>query len=182
MMNGVMLDLETLDTENTAVFPSFAAIQFDIKTGEMGEVFYQKITLKSALDAGLTIGADTIEWWMSQNRDTRLKMFEGAEHIITALARFSDFFLINIQRQFSEPIKIWGNSASFDCGILKNGYRAAKLSVPWDFRNERCYRSFVGEFPELGKNTIRTGHHDPIADCHYQIRRLCEVWKYINRK
>ncbi len=181
-MNHLMLDLETLDTENTAVFPSFAAVQFDIETGEIGEAFYQKVTLKSALDAGLTIGADTIKWWMSQDLSTRLKMFDEAEHIITALTRFSDFFLINIQRQFADPIKIWGNSASFDCGILKNGYRATKLTLPWDFRNERCYRSFVSEFPDIGEDISRGEAHNPIDDCLYQIKKLCAVWKHINHK
>ena len=66
MMNHVMLDLETLDTKTTAVFPSLAAIPFDIETGEMRKPFYQKITIQSALGIGLTIGADTIQWWMSQ--------------------------------------------------------------------------------------------------------------------
>lgn len=74
-MNHLMLDIETLGTSADAIFLSVAGVQFDPMTGALGEKFYKNVTLSSAIEAGRTINADTLKWWLEQKPDIMKRMF-----------------------------------------------------------------------------------------------------------
>jgi hypothetical protein len=171
----LMIDLETLDTRNTAAFPSLAAIPFDIETGMMGTPFYLTISLDSLFKAGLTVGAGTLQWWMDQRHEIAKKMFSSTVDLKDALVSLTEFIYSN------SSVYVWGNSARFDCGILMNGYTSVGLDAPWKFYNERCYRTMVAMFPEIGKMDKPVDAHDPVVDCKYQITRLCAVFKALKQ-
>lgn len=67
---------------------------------------------------------------------------------------------------------MWGNSARFDCGILQNAYNKADIPLPWDFRKERCYRTFVEMFGQIDKTKYIGFAHNPLDDCRNQITTL----------
>lgn len=181
-MNHIMIDLETLGTRNSSVFLSIAAVCFDIKNGETGREFSAQISLDSALKVGLTVDAHTIEWWMSQEKETRNLMFKNCGSIEKVLFQLSEFIddssndVVN-----KEPLRFWGNSARFDLGILENGYLATGIQCPWNFRYERCYRTINSEFNDLVDETIiNIEVHNPLSDCHYQIQRLVSIWQRLS--
>lgn len=178
-MNHVMVDLETLGTKPTSVFLSLAAIQFDLDTGKTGRVFDEHIDLETALRYGLTMDASTIEWWMKQDADTRRQMFDNKLPLSTVLIKFSNFLHeMQVDMNVSEPILLWGNSASFDLGILGNGFDAVDIERPWKYSHERCYRTVTQLFPTIGKEIENKHNHVPLADCFYQVARLYKVWDY----
>lgn len=182
-MNHIMIDLETLGTRNSSVFLSIAAVCFDINSGETGREFSAQISLDSALKAGLTVDAHTIEWWMSQQKETKDLMFKNTEDLNSVLIQFTRFMdECAFKRPGNpEPLKFWGNSARFDLGILENGYLVTGLLCPWNFRYERCYRTIYAEFKDLvDKAIINSEVHNPLADCHYQIKRLVSIWKRLS--
>lgn len=175
-MNNLMIDLETLGTKHTSIFLSLAAVQFDIHTGKIGDSFYSNVSLESAQRANLTWDTSTLRWWMSQNDEVRKSMFNAPEELYTVLEDFYNF-VNRIKETAGEP-KLWGNSASFDLGILGNAYDVMQMDRPWSFRNERCYRTISSEFRGLLREEIvNLKPHDPLSDCLYQIQKLVAIYR-----
>jgi hypothetical protein len=181
MKNHIMLDLETLGVHNDSVILSIAAIQFDINTGDLGKQFYKTITIESSLHAKRKIEADTLLWWLQQGADIRSEALKGEHRLSDVLMDFILYFHdVQDSCDHQEAVCIWGNSASFDCGMLASSFEANGMEKPWSHRYERCYRTLIGSFPTIGKDIPRVSAHDPRADCEYQIERLCKVWSHIN--
>ena len=74
MNNHVMVDIETLGNKSRSVILSISAVKFDIKTGETFEEFHRTIDLKTCLDVGLEINADTFYWWTQQSKEALEKL------------------------------------------------------------------------------------------------------------
>ncbi len=167
--NDLMVDLETLSTENNAAILSIGAVYFDIKTGDIGTKFYVNIDLQSCLDVGLEISGTTVEWWLNQDPKAIDALLSDKHNIHNALYMFRAFF---------EPgAYIWGNSARFDLGILANAYAAIGTKIPWSFRNERCFRTFSGLMPSVRNSMQFEGtKHNAIDDCINQIRVATEIY------
>lgn len=155
---------------------SLAAVKFDLNTGEKGDVFYKKIDLKSSLDIGLNVNADTIMWWLKQSNEARKELYSGEHfHIKDVLEEFSEFC--------SYDYEIWGNSPRFDLGYLQDAYRKLNMKIPWDFRKERDVRTLVSFIPSIKENWKYNGiAHHPIDDCYNQIEYCSIIWNKITIK
>jgi hypothetical protein len=182
-MNNVMLDLETMDTAATAAITAIGAVKFDLVTGEIGETFYRKISLQSSIDRGLTVSGSTIQWWLKQNEQARLEMAEEGISLPDALWEFALY--IGAERSLEDDhdwvkstAKIWGNGAAFDNAILAYAYSKVKLDLPWNFWNDRCYRTLKEVRPEV--ELVREGtHHNALDDAISQAKHLCRVVSYM---
>lgn len=163
----VMVDLETMGNNPYSAIVSIGAVEFNLDTGEIGEKFYQTVSLQSCLDAGLIVNADTIMWWMQQSDDARKELSTNCVDLAVALQKFSQFMF----QCEGEYCQVWGNSARFDLGILSDAYRKCSLATPWSFRNERCVRTLVSFNPELRKKSTFVGtQHNALHDCLHQIQ------------
>lgn len=169
----IMVDIETMGNKSFSAINSIAAIKFDIETGLLGEMFNMNVKLKSSLDAGLIVNPDTIMWWLQQNQKARETLVYG-----DALGYSLDCVLYEFTK-FCDPYNyyMWGNSASFDLGILENAYDKCSKERPWEFRNERCLRTLNALAPQYKENTKFEGtEHDPLDDCKHQIKYLTKIW------
>jgi len=173
----IMLDLETLGNKSNAAILSIGAVEFNMETGETGREFYMVVDLESCLDAGLIINASTFYWWMKQSDEARKGVCEGGFDISSVLGAF------NIWMGFCvDKVKIWGNGARFDIGILEDAYVATHLKTPWYFRSEMDVRTLVAFAPEIKANYPMMGvEHDPIDNCKHQIGYCHETWKKLNK-
>jgi hypothetical protein len=174
MKNHIMADLETLGVGANAVFLSIAAVQFDLDTGETGACFNENITLQSAQKLGLEIESDTLQWWLTQKPEILQLMFKDPLEIRSAMHHFSLFI-----KTYGEYV--WGNSARFDLGMLANSYKKLHLELPWNHRNEMCYRTLKNLFPNVHPPADRDGHHDPLQDCYYQIEHAVAIHKFMRQ-
>lgn len=170
----LMIDLETMGNESRSAIVSIGAVEFNMVTGETGEEFFKVVSLQSCIDLGLEINASTVMWWMTQSEEARKSLIDkNALHIADALVQFSDF----VNKCGGKDIEVWGNSARFDLGILSDAYNKAHLKMPWDFRKERDVRTLVSFLPAIKDMTKFHGTaHNPIDDCHHQIRYCSETW------
>ena len=170
----LMLDIETMGNKSNSAIVSIGAVEFDIKTGKTGKEFYRNVSLKSSIDLGLNIDADTVMWWMNQSDDARKSLTnEKAISINEALLDFSNFC--------NKDYQIWGNSARFDLGLMQDAYNKAILPITWDFRKERCVRTLVSFKPEIKKNLEFKGTaHNALADCYNQIEYCRLTWSYLH--
>jgi len=170
-----MVDLETMGNHSNSCIISIGALEFNLDTGETGREFYQNVDLQSCLNAGFTVDASTIYWWLQQSTAARLSLFnKESSDIDTVLHLFNMF-------TNSDEI-IWGNSARFDLGILENAYAKTGIDKHWNYYNERDVRTLVMFAPEIKQNYPRTSiAHNALADCYHQVGYCSAIWQAIQQ-
>jgi exodeoxyribonuclease VIII len=177
-MKNLVLDLETMGTGPNAAITAIGAIEVDLKNFTIGMDFYRKVSLISSVECGGTMDADTVLWWLEQSDAARAEFKHGVS-LPDALADFSEFFF---SYSSSSEIKVWGNGSDFDNVILANAYTSINYSVPWSFRNNRCYRTVLAEFKDsnLARGWIHTrpmlAHHAG-SDARAQAENLISIYK-----
>lgn len=173
-MNNVMVDLETLGTTPGCVILSIGAVQFDEHTGATGEYFYEKISVESSQELGLTIDISTLNWWLSKDPNVFTEALSGKKSLIQVLTLFSEY-LNKIQLQHDD-VYLWGNPARFEFGILAEAHKRAGFKLPWDTWLEVCFRTFIRKHRELRDSLPFLGDkHNPIDDCHHQILVVSKI-------
>jgi len=147
----IMVDLETADNVPTAAIVSIGAVIF---TGpRAGDTFYTAVDLQSSLSAGLTMSAETMDWWGKQSPEARAVFDDYTRMgLFYALHAFADWI--------PAGSKVWGNGASFDNAILQTAYRLAGRPLPWKFWDDRCYRTVAAHLPRR----VQTGTHHNAPD------------------
>lgn len=192
MSNDVMIDIETLGTDQRAVVLSIGAIAFDAENpdanmfeghpvaGDMpGQlpIFYTALNFDEQLAKGRTIKADTLRWWMRQNADAQIAAFDtveatphqdgwmGETMALRSLARFIEF-------QMGSTGKIWAKSPSFDLTILESLYRDFDDTPPWRYAQERDVRTII----DVAVIPNPVGKHEPIEDCLGQIKAVQDAY------
>lgn len=164
-MNNVMVDIETLDNKPTSAIVSIGAVHFGPNGYDECNTFYSVVDVQSCIDAGLTVSADTIAWWMKQGDQARAVFQQRGKHLANVLTEFSIWF--------PEGSKLWGNGASSDNAILSNAYSALKLKQPWDFWNDRCYRTIAAMHE---RRRFQQGiHHNALDDAKSQVEHLIQI-------
>ena len=146
-MNHIMLDLETMGTRPDAAIVAIGACVFDpYDTGRGADTFYERVSLRSSLAAGLSLDASTVEWWIAQAPAAKAETFTSDEcyPLQDTILRFASWM-----RSAGDPrdTAVWGNGATFDNVVLRSAYRAVGLEPGWSFRNDKCYRTVVGLCP-----------------------------------
>lgn len=152
-MKHLMIDLETMDKKPTAAITSIGAVFFNPETGEMGEQFYQRVSLASSVDYDCTMGADTVLWWLRQSSEARSEMLnDDCLDLPLSLANLEAFVA-----EYSDPskVQVWGNGAAFDNVILRNAAEKCGFIEPlWFFWNDRDVRTIVELSKILGLTFI----------------------------
>lgn len=161
-MSSVMVDIETLGTEKGAAILSIGAVTFD-REG-VHETFYRNIDLETCEQAGLEVDTGTLAWWLDQGEEAQ-DVLRGGEDLETVLRDFSTFY------DAHKADEIWANSPSFDCEILAHAYDALDLDLPWDFREERDYRT-LRELPGAVWVDRQGTHHNALDDAKHQAKKV----------
>lgn len=168
---NIMLDLETLDSAPMAAILSIGAVAFT-ENGIEG-TFYARVTVESAMQHG-TVSASTLEWWLKQSNEARAELTRaGRGSLPETLEAFSNF--VKLAKK-DDATKIWGNGADFDNVVLASAYRQCSLPLPWEYRNNRCYRTMKAMYPQVP--FVREGtHHNALDDAATQALHLIKIFK-----
>lgn len=169
----VMIDLETVGTGANAAIAAIGAQRFGA-TRLLGKGFYRRVNIDSAVKLGLTADTETLLWWLRQDERVARELFIGPRSELATVLRELAFWLGSFGKLVTEA-EVWGNGAGFDLPILASAYRAAGLTVPWKFYNERCYRTLknlIGGEPIVRRP--RT-HHHALADARAQARHAIKL-------
>lgn len=144
----VMIDLETVDNVPTAAIVSIGAV--DYNTG---------------LALGLTSSQGALDWWAKQSAKAR-SVFQDPDMVTIhgALNAFGRFMY-----RMNDP-RVWGNGASFDNAILQVAYRLAGTPLPWQFWNDRGYRTAAARIPQKRWNSGTL--HNALDDAKSQAAHL----------
>ena len=157
-----MLDIETLGIEPGAAILSIGACTFD--TEGVGETFEISVDLESCQDRGLTIEADTLQWWLGQDEPAR-DALHGGVPLATALSELRDFL------DTHDADELWANAPKFDCAHLEAAYDALDWPTPWEFYELRDVRT-VQSLPGAVELEQDGTEHDALDDAVHQAREV----------
>lgn len=170
-MNDIMVDLETLDTEPTAVVISLGACLFDIEKKIIPSTFYMAAEVQEQMDRGRTISADTIKWWMGQNNAAQHVFKEKAKPMAEVLKTF--VFWLNTVGGKKDRL-VWGNGSTFDISMLENLFKMYGMERPWNYNgimDLRTFKRFVGRGDKIPQPLI---HHNALEDAKTQAQYVID--------
>lgn len=176
-MQDIMLDLETMGKGPNAAIVAIGAVWFRPHLpgsfSGIGEKFYRAVDLASHIAMGGQVDGDTVAWWMRQSEEARAVMKDNSRvGLIEALNDFKAF--ISPQGR-SDEVRIWGNGASFDNVILSSAYELAGLSRPWQYWNDRCYRTLAAMNPQVTADPRSGVHHNALDDAIHQAKHASKI-------
>jgi len=170
-MKNVMLDLETMGNGPQAAIIAIGAVEFDIPSQQIGDKFYAVVDLESAVALGGVMDTSTVLWWMKQSDAARAAFDREGEHLAVVLQQFSEWMA---GRAPIDAVQVWGNGAAFDNVILASAYRRHGAQQPWQFWNDRCYRTVKALYPDVKMSRSGT-HHNAVDDAESQARHLIDM-------
>lgn len=168
----VMVDIETLGKGNNAAILSIGMVKFNPFTEDIYDSFYVPVDPESCQALGLKIDASTVMWWLHSDRDAAraAMMQETRVDLPSALYGLVDWF--------GEDKPVWGNGATFDNVILSNAFRACNIDQPWQFWNDKCYRTLKGQAKNI--KLVREGvYHNALDDAISQAKHMQDIVDYL---
>ncbi len=172
----VMIDIETFGLSPKGVIASIGAVSFESSESPILDSLYLNVHTNNQ---GRLITPSTIEWWLQQNKEAQVALFqEPRVNLDSALKSLTSFI--------RKADRIWANGASFDLAILRDAYEQCGQSIPWEYGQEMCMRSIRVLGKGLGidystyKNNSGIVQHDALADATLQAKYVIEVFKKAN--
>jgi len=173
----VMLDIETLGTEENSLILSIGLVKFNMQTSEIGESLHLKLDIVDSLENNFELNIDTVKWWLKQPKEfTKLLISEETFKLKEALNKISNFL--------NPTYKIWAKSPSFDCNLLKSVYKKLNKEIPWDFRKQQDVRTLINLNPDVYKDFKNNNKitHNALQDCFDQIEYCTHIFRTIKIK
>jgi hypothetical protein len=167
-MEHLMLDIETLDTQSSAVVLSVGWVCFD--EFNLGDAHEMALDIDEQLDMARTISGDTLKWWMGQSEMAREQAFDPST--VYSINDLEDRLTTIIQ---TCGIKhVWSHGPAFDIATLKSLMRAE----PWDFRSLRDTRTLAMLAPNIARVKPVTAHSaadDAVAQAKWVQAMLTSI-------
>lgn len=190
----VMLDLETMGREPWCVVLGIGACAaLEVNGGfiklEVRE-FSERIGRGKDKLKGIPLieEPETLAWWENLRKTPEgaatynLYNRSGGTTTRHAIQKFSHW--LNHVREASAdfchtPVDlfIYGNSASVDLKILERVYKLAGVTLPWNYREEMCFRTIANLYPWL-RTYRETCTHNALSDAQDQMSDLVEMLSY----
>lgn len=200
---NIMLDIETLDVSplNRAVIASVGMVRFNIRETDdwsslckIEREYYAELPIQPQLDAGRTINASTLRWWLTQpeNVQAPLRVDHGVhepivlEHIFDEMETFLTPSIVS-EWNYCNPFKIWANPAHFDIPKLETLFTDFGYVFPvpwWCFRDMTSYKvaaKLAGIRGPSFKLPEEKQNHNALYDAREQVLEL-QAWYQALRK
>lgn len=163
----LMIDLETLSTEQNAIILNIGAIGFDPFSSDVytQHSFYARIDLESQPTRHES--EETLKWWAKQHKNSQEEAFGEDNRIPLNIA------LGELSKLVRKSSKVWSQGVGFDIPILENAYKDYGYSHPWKFWDILDCRTIIKMNP--GKK-LKNSHH-ALEDCINQIDILQDTVK-----
>jgi hypothetical protein len=194
---NVMVDIESLGLVPGSLILEIGAVAFKVETINGKQQWMEQylsvlIDPESCLQAGLRIDGDTLKWWFKRNPERFAGDGEPLRDALHRLRKFVDLFLVEWspvgtgeadgptreQRKEAGMLLsgIWANGAAFDLGMLRVAAQRAGFTTPlWDYKRERCFRTFCAMIPGP-KWDGRGAAHNALEDARAQARHMLAVF------
>lgn len=175
--NHIMIDIETLSTENNAAVIAIGVVRFDLDV-----IGPERLFLINPSHASGSRDPNTLMWWDSQPHDLRQFIWSGYRCEEPILQELADF----VRPEF-EDAWVWAKPAQFDIGILQTRYREASIKYPFNWRNIRDLSTLASLAKNLGIDYSAAEFegfraHNPLDDSIKQARQVQIILKFLKNK
>lgn len=65
-------------------------------------------------------------------------------------------------------MRVWGNGAAYDNVLLRGAYQRLYMPLPWEWRNDRCFRTLRKALPHVEAPTREGTAHHALDDARHQ--------------
>ena len=143
---NIMVDLETLSTEENPTVFQIAACSFDIETGEILS-FFEK-TADISCSSQLNVSGSTLKWWLNTNKELLADLVNKGNGSEEDMFKAFHSWLYTLVPQVPtdngfKNIYLWGNGILFDNRIIQQKFKSFGLCHPILYRNDRDVRTIV---------------------------------------
>lgn len=184
----IMVDLETMDTEDSAAILTIGAVCFDPRGKDTEESMRNKLdeghgfsircSLESNMVLGRTVSAGTIMWWMNQSESARDALVNGKQYPVgMALSNFRQW----LTALKPKATRVWAKDPDFDCNILVHAMKMTHEIWPFHFADNRSVRTIMdlaypdGDCPRIGEGVAHDAYDDAVMQalvvqhCHHVL-------------
>lgn len=198
-----VFDLETLDTEESAVVTEISAVAFEIDTGAIVKQCTLHLPVQDQIDAGRTISESTLGFWLRQSKEAQNKLLNsfsefrednGLPELESLESQLSNLHLTirNVSAEwaakagtsFSKEPMVWGNGIRFDLIKTSNLFKSVGLDDPWAYWAERDARTLMDLLhhvkSEVTSDFQGTPHYG-LDDCFNELRYLVLGYNIIQK-
>ena len=173
-MIDVMLDIETLGTRVDSVIMSVAAVKFNPKTGWIGDKQQWLLDVDQQLKVlNRSFDEKTIEWWSKQDSSVMESLFsENQDGSRVSIQTFASDF----KKFMNGSDSIWAHGVAFDIAMIEHLLVSVGHAAPWSYGKVKDTRTLYEIFGDH-RSKDRTGAHDALNDCVYQIHALVSLYE-----
>lgn len=175
---AMMIDIETLSLRSDAYVAQIGYSVANLDTGE----FLDEGTIDLAHEGQEDRHQDdaTIQWWLSQDKDTFITVFQGKNRISKEDA-FK--YLEGVVQKFGVN-SVWAKQASFDFAVLAHLWEGKR---PWNFRAEnemRVMNRYLDPDGAIAKGVqenLKYMAHHAGDDAKFQMEVLIKLHQRLTR-
>ena len=176
--SNIVIDLESLDTSESAIVLTLGAVKVDFDKGVIGETLYLVLDITDQLLRYRTASESTQDWWAKQNEAARNAAFGRPDLRIPttkALEKFTKF--IQPYGKVPTDLVVWGNGPDFDNAIMLHLYKTFEVAPPFAHFNNGCLRTLMRMLPRDRRPKFDGTKHNALDDAMHEARCLLEVNK-----
>ncbi len=191
LMADVMLDLESLSTNNNATVLSIGAVQCNVKTGKYGKKIHIFVDALPQMINGADVCMKTLTWWTSQKNEAKNKLLhnktvepgDACLQFISFIDQVKESILKTDPSFKVENMKLWGNGILADNVWIENFFKRCGVEFPFDYWAHQDVRTLT-QIEDYDKVKKLTGDfvgikHDAIDDCLHQIKMCHIAYKHV---
>lgn len=194
----LMIDIETLDTAQSAVIIAISAVQFSLPTGTSEGRVFDPITLypskEEQFDAGRTSSIATWEWWKDVIASNPRAKHEFENMVLRDENRNSLEYITKTLGKLVEYTSgsFWCKGVGFDFPILKSYFNSFNLDSPFEidkrYRRLRDCRQLAGFYelllgePFKSEQSFTLVPHIPRDDCIMQAKEVIKLYTALKEK
>lgn len=168
----VMHDIETWAKDaHTPVLLSLGATKFT--AAGIIDSFHVRFDPADCQRYGLAIEADTVEWWMDEERAEARKQLHtmGKVDLYAGLDGYAMWVSATPADQLGSA---WSCGSNFDNAKLKAIYQKVGIDWPFSYKQEECYRTMKNRFPDVPFERMGV-HHGALDDAQSQAMHLIAI-------
>ena len=180
-ITDVVVDIETLGTRPGDSIVQIAVVGFDRNAPSfLGQLIIsvsvplaksENVALPPRLTGGSTNAAQAV--LLLGNSDFN--------EVSTSESSMLFEFMLQVESTKIQKCCWWGNSHSFDLVLIEAALKKlCYADKPWDFRNERCFRTLKSEMPFVSLPENTTTKHIAVNDAMYEAECLFLLLKALH--
>lgn len=182
MSRDLMIDIETLASENDAVVVQVGAVEFDPQAQTMDDGRIWNLDYVN-YQTSRRVSARTVQWWCQQSPDA----IESVLRVPPARQVTPRVMYDHLSMLIHRADHVWARGPSFDLAILNNLFAPYSIehgqrdAIPfWKWRDERVMRDLV---ESCGYGMMREGtHHNALDDAKHQTRNVMRAYEIMQKR